>query len=305
MTSSTASTFPLSLGVTLGRNQRLREYLRRPALLSAPGVFDCLTARLVEKAGFEAAYITGSGVSISRLGAPDVGLVSFGEVLDQVRRIADVTTLPIIADADTGFGGGPLNVIRTAREFEKAGISAIQIEDQADPKRCGHELGRRVVATAVMQDRIKAVADARHDQDFAIVARTDARTVEGLASALDRAQAYVEAGADVIFVESPESEEEMRQLVSALPVPTLANMVEGGRTPILTKERLQDIGYRIAIYPNSLTRLFGRMGGELLAALREQGTTAGMAEHMLSHRQLWDLFDYPDWIEVERRYTQG
>jgi len=293
---------PLSLGLTLGRNQLLREYLRRDTLLSAPGVFDCLTARLVEASGFEAAYITGSGLSMSRLGAPDVGVVSFGEVIDQVRRIADVTTLPIIADADTGFGG-PLNVIRTTRELEKAGVSAMQIEDQQDPKRCGHELGRRVVSKAVMCDRVKAAVDSRHDQDFVVIARTDARTTEGLASALDRAHAYAEAGADVIFVESPESRDEMQKIARTLPVPALANLVEGGRTPILPKNDLQAIGYRIAIYPNSLTRVFGKMGLRLLESLKETGTTAGHADNMMSHRELWDLFDYPAWIETENRYA--
>jgi len=299
-----AQSFPLSLGVPTSRHARLRALLTGPQVVCAPGAFDCLTARLVEQAGFDALYVTGSGVSISRLGAPDVAVISFSEVLDQVKRIVDVTTIPVVADADTGYGG-PLNVIRTVREFEKAGVSAIQIEDQDWPKRCGHELGRRVVDTQVMVDRIKAATDARHDSDFVVVARTDARTVLGLDAALERACAYVEAGADVIFVESPESKAEMARITREVPAPTLANLVEGGRTPILTRDELNSIGYRLAIYPNSLTRLIGRMGAVMLDALQSTGTTASMAEHMLSHRALWDLFDYDDWIACESRYLSG
>lgn len=293
--------FPTALQLTPGRNRQLRQLIETPGLLSAPGVFDCLTARLVETAGYQAAYVTGSGMSISRLGAPDVGFMSFAEVRDQIARIADVTKLPIIVDADTGFGG-PLNVIRTVRELEKAGASAIQIEDQEEPKRCGHELGRRIVSTEIMVDRIKAAVDTRNDSDMVVVARTDARTSEGLQAALSRASCYAEAGADVIFVESPESEEEMRKIVSQLNVPALANLVEGGRTPMMPAKKLHEIGYRIAIYPNSLTRLFGRMGQELLAVLREEGTTASMTSSMLTHRELWDLFDYPAWLALEARY---
>lgn len=292
---------PRPLAANTNRKQSLRQLLSQPGLIMAPGVFDCLTARLVERAGFSAGYVTGSGVSITRLGAPDVAVIAFSEVLDQVRNIADSTSLPLIVDADTGYGG-PLNVIRTVREFEKAGAAAIQIEDQESPKRCGHELGRRVVPEQVMADRIKAATDTRADTDFVVVARTDARTPLGLNAAMDRAMAYAEAGADVIFVESPESEEEMRKINETVKVPTLANLVEGGRTPILEASKLEAIGYRVAIYPNSLTRLFGRMGERLLGQLKQTGTTAGMADHMLSHRELWDLFDYPDWIAAENRY---
>lgn len=295
---------PNPLAVPMDRRKLLREALAGGQLISAPGVFDCLTARIVERAGFPAAYITGSGVSITRIGAPDVAVISFGEVLDQVRGIADSTSLPLIADADTGYGG-PLSVIRTVREFEKAGVSAIQLEDQELPKRCGHEMGRRVVETQVMVDRIKAATDTRHDDNFVVVARTDARTMLGLDAAIERAQAYVEAGADVIFIESPESEDEMRLINQQIKAPTLANLVEGGRTPILTAEQLSSIGYRVAIYPNSLTRLFGRMGERLMTELKRTGTTAGLAADMLSHRELWNLFDYPDWIKTESRYQVG
>lgn len=295
-----ADRFPLSLGATGARPGRLRTVMKPGELLMAPGVFDCLTARLAECCGFSAVYMTGSGVSISRLGAPDVGLLSFAEILDQAKRIADVCTLPVIADADTGYGG-PLNVIRTVREMERAGIAAIQIEDQDWPKRCGHELGRKLVSRSEMVGRVKAAVDARVDHDLMIIARTDARTTEGLEAALDRAQAYREAGADIIFVESPESIEEMRR-VTRLDVPTLANQVEGGRTPMLAKDELQAIGFSLAIYPNSITRLIGHAGQLLFNELRTSGSTRAFADRMLDHRGLWELFEHRSFIALEERY---
>ena len=298
----TSPRYPAGLARATGRNRIFRALLTADRILVAPGAYDCITARLVEAAGFDAVYVTGSGLSMSRLGAPDVGLVSFSEVLDQVRRIADVVQIPVLADADTGYGGA-LNVIRTVREFERAGVSAIQIEDQEFPKKCGHELGRRVVPTAEMVARIKAAVDARTDPDFVVIARTDARTAEGIDAAIDRALAYGAAGADVLFVESPESAEEMAEINRRIDAPTLANMVEGGRTPILPASRLAEIGYRIAIFPNSLTRLLGKTASAMLADLREAGTTDGWRAQMFGHRELWDLFDYDAWLAVESRYT--
>lgn len=294
--------YPLSLAKTGAPKGRLRAAMTPGRLLMAPGVFDCLTARLAECAGFSALYMTGSGVSISRLGAPDVALLSFAEILDQAKRIADVTRLPVIADADTGYGG-PLNVVRTVREMERAGIAAVQIEDQDWPKRCGHELGRRLVSRQEMVGRVKAAVDARVDPDLLIIARTDARTTDGLAEALDRAEAYREAGADILFVESPESEEEMRQ-VTALKAPTLANQVEGGRTPMLPRDVLQALGFGLAIYPNSVTRLFGRMGRMLFDELHGTGSTQAFADRMLDHKALWELFDHGGFIALEERYAQ-
>jgi 2-methylisocitrate lyase-like PEP mutase family enzyme len=293
--------YPMGLVITTGRNRRLRELLAGERIICAPGAYDCITARLVEAAGFPALYITGSGVSLSALGAPDVGALSFGEILDRVRRIADMVSIPIIADADTGYGG-PLNVIRTVREFERAGISAIQLEDQTWPKKCGHEPGRRLASTATMVMRLKAALDARVDPDLVIVARTDARAVEGFEAALDRVQLYAEAGADVIFLESPQSEAELAKVPARIGVPTLANMVEGGRTPFLSSQRLQELGFKIAIYPNSLTRVIARAGQTLLASLAETGSTAAMSQHMLDHGELWELFDNRRWRALEDRF---
>jgi len=299
MTGSDA--YPLGLRVATGRNQALQRRLKGGSIVVAPGAFDCLTARLVETGGFPALYVTGSGVSISALGAPDMGVLSFGEILDRVRRIADSVSIPVIADADTGYGG-PLNVIRTVREFERAGVSALQLEDQTWPKRCGHEAGRVLASVEEMIGRIKAAVDARIDPDFAIIARTDARSDHGLNAALDRAARYSEAGADILFVESPESDAELARIAAELPRPALANMVEGGRTPITGSARLQELGFRLVIYPNTLTRTIARAGQDVLAALSRDGTTASVRDRMVDHGELWSLFDSDTWTATERRF---
>ena len=291
MNSSHDKDYPLGLRQSVGRNAALRQKLSAGTTLIAPGAYDCVGARLVEQAGFGAVYLTGSGMSMSALGAPDVGLMSFSEILDRAVRIADVVSIPVIVDADTGYGG-PLNVIRTIRSFERAGISGVQLEDQAWPKKCGHEGGRNLVSVSEMVGRIKAAVDARIDSDLVIVARTDARTDHGLAAALDRAAAYVEAGADVIFVESPENESELAEVARTVKAPVLANMVEGGRTPIVPASRLTELGYALAIYPNAITRCFAFAGQQMLRDLQSAGTTAASASSMLNHRQLWSLFEY-------------
>ena len=288
---------PLGLRRIIGRNRRFAEMVDAQGTIVAPGVYDCISARLVETAGFTAVYVTGSGVSLSILGAPDVGVVSFKEVVEHVGRIADVVSIPVIADADTGYGGA-VNIMRTVREFERVGVSAIHIEDQEWPKRCGHESGRRLVTAVEMSARIRAATCARRDPDFKIIARTDARTNEGIDAAIARVREYRNAGADILFVESPESEAELARIVREVPGPHLANMVEGGRTPLLDVPSLQRLGFRIVIFPNSLTRLFARMGTELLEELRQTGTTLGFQDRMLTHRQLWDLFDSGSWSRL-------
>ena len=298
---SSHQAYPLGLRPVEGRNARLRKALEA-GLLVAPGCYDCITGRLVQQAGFNATYVTGSGISMSALGAPDVGLMSYSEVMDRVKRIADVIEIPVIADIDTGYGG-PLNVIRCVREMEAGGVSAVQIEDQAWPKKCGHEPGRKLVDTQEMVGRIKAAVDARRDENFVIIARTDARSTEGLDEAIDRANLYAEAGADVLFVESPESLDEMRRVTAEIAKPTLANMVEGGRTPIPPLKDLEAIGYRLAIFPNSLTRTVARMGARMLEELGGKGSLAGFSDNMVDHRGLWNLFDYPGWTALEERFT--
>ena len=280
----------------------LRALLTRPGLVVAPGAYDVLTARLIERAGFPAVYMTGSGVSISALGFPDIGLVSLYEVCVRLEQIASAVALPVIADADTGFGN-PLNVLRTVTELERRGASAIQLEDQEMPKKCGHEPGRTLVPVDEMVAKIEAARAARASAELVLVARTDARTTHGLAEAIARGRRYAEAGADVIFVESPETPEEMRRICAEIPAPTLANMVEGGRTPILEQRTLEAIGYKVVIYPNSLTRVLARAGQRLLDELKRSGTTSGLAADMLTHGELWDLFGRREWEAIERRFV--
>jgi 2,3-dimethylmalate lyase len=231
------------------KTARLRSLLAGGRLVRAPGAFDALSAKLIAAAGFDVVYMTGYGASASVLGEPDVGLMTLTEMARRAADIANAVDLPVIADGDTGFGNA-INVRRTVREYERAGVCGIQLEDQVAPKRCGHMLGREVVPASEMVQKVRAAVDARHDDDFVIVARTDARTQHGLAEALARGRAYVEAGADVVFIESPESADELRAVTAAFPgTPAVANMVEGGRTPVLSAAELQALGFALAIYP--------------------------------------------------------
>jgi 2-methylisocitrate lyase-like PEP mutase family enzyme len=293
---------PESFRRKASRTAALRALLDSREFFIAPGTYDCITARLVEAAGFPAAYITGSGLSMSALGAPDVGLMSYKEIADRVAAIADAVCLPLIADIDTGYGG-PLNVMRTIRDFERAGIAAVQIEDQAWPKKCGHEPGKRVVDTREMVGRLAAALDARVDETLVVIARTDAIAIEGFDAALARAHAYAEAGADVIFVEAPGSKEAMARIGREIRVPLLANMVEGGKTPMLSRDELKQLGFAFAIYPNALTRLFARAGSGLLASLNATGGTAQWRDRMMDHGELWELFESPAWYALEQQFA--
>lgn len=230
------------------KKKKLAARLKETRLISAPGVFDMISARIADRMGFDALYMTGYGTVASHLGLPDAGLASYTEMVGRVRQIAEGTTTPLIADGDTGYGG-LLNVDFTVRGYEAAGAAAIQIEDQEFPKKCGHTPGRRVVPLDEAVRRIKVAAEARSSKDFLIIARTDARTALGLDEALRRGEAFVKAGADVLFIESPESEAEMEAIGRSFDVPLLANMVEGGRTPILSRAELERLGFRLAIFP--------------------------------------------------------
>lgn len=234
--------------VKMSKASVLREMLSAGKLIKAPGAYDVWSAKLVEAAGFEAVYMTGYGVSASVLGSPDIGLMTFTEVATMARNMAFAVNIPLIADCDTGFGNS-LNVIRCVQEFESSGVAAIQLEDQLMPKRCGHMEGKSLVPKEDMLAKIRAAVYARKDPDFIIIARTDARAVNGFKDGIDRAKAYSEAGADVIFFEAPQSVEEVREVGSALKVPLLANMVENGKTPLFGDEELKEMGYSIVIYP--------------------------------------------------------
>jgi 2-methylisocitrate lyase-like PEP mutase family enzyme len=278
-------------------NLRLR--LAEPGILLAPGIYDALTALLAAQAGAESLYLSGANVAYTRLGRPDIGLVSMTEVAEILALVRDRVDLPVIVDGDNGFGNA-LNVQRTVRMFERAGANAIQLEDQVMPKRCGHLAGKALISAAEMVGKIKAAVDARHDANTLIIGRTDAVAVEGFDAALERAQRFAEAGADVIFVEAPESIEQMRRIVAALgATPLLANMVEGGRTPILRTDELAEIGYRIAIFPGGTVRALAHAMREYFASLVATGSTAAFRPRML------DLTGINDVVGTTALLAQG
>lgn len=281
---------------------RLRQRLAAGPVLVAPGAHDALTARLVERAGFEAVYFTGAGFSYTHLGAPDLGLVTLTETAWRVGTVAEATRLPVIVDADDGYGG-PFNVARTVRMLEAAGAAAIQLEDQVAPKRCGHLAGKQVVPADVMVGKIRAATDARRDPALVIVARTDARAVEGLDAALERAHCYREAGADVLFVEGPESREELVRVARELPPPVMVNMVEGGVSPLLPAHELESMGYRLVIFPGTAVRAAAAAILRALEVLRRDGSTDGLRDQMLSFRELNELLGLEDYRVREARYT--
>lgn len=259
--------------------QTLAQRLKQPGLISAPGVFDMVSARIADSMGFDALYMTGFGVVASHLGLPDAGLATYSDMVGRVRQIAGGTRTPLIADGDTGYGG-LLNVDFTVRGYEAAGAQAIQIEDQEFPKKCGHTPGRRVVPVEDAVRKIKVAAAARSSKDFLIIARTDARTAHGLDEALRRADAFLKAGADILFVESPESVEEMQTIGQTFDVPLLANMVESGRTPVLTRQQLEEIGYRIAIFPVSGLLAMGAALRSVYGEILANGSTANWPGEM-------------------------
>jgi len=259
----------------------LRTRLTAPEILIAPGVYDGLTATLAEQAGFEALYLSGAAVAYTRLGRPDIGLTSVSEMADTMALIRDRTALPVIIDADTGFGNA-LNAQRTMRLYERAGASALQIEDQTYPKRCGHLADKSLISEAEMAGKIAAMADARANDATVIIARTDAIAVEGFAAAMDRAEAYVAAGADVLFIEAPRSGDELASIAQTFKgrVPLLANMVEGGHTPITSAADLQAIGFDIVIFPGGIVRALARTAQDYYASLRAHGSNTPFGGRM-------------------------
>lgn len=283
------------------RAARLRERLGGGPILVAPGAPDALVARIIERAGFEAVYFSGAAFAYTHLGAPDLGLVSLSETVWRVSAIAEAVSLPVVVDADDGYGG-PFNVTRTVRLLEAAGAAAVQLEDQVAPKRCGHLVGQRVVPPEVMVGKLKAAVDARRDESLVVIARTDARAVEGLEAALERAHRYREAGADVLFVEAPLSQDELARVARELPPPVMVNMVEGGRTPLLAAAELEALGFRLVIFPGAAVRAAAFAVTQLMERLRQDGSTAAMTDRMLSFDQLNTLLDLPGFQERERRY---
>jgi len=288
---------------SLRKTAVLRRLLKEEEILLAPGCFNALSARLVEQAGFKAIYVSGAAIAGNFLGYPDIGLTTMSEVLENVRNIVRVTSLPVICDADTGFGNA-INMLRTVREFEAAGLAGIQIEDQVMPKKCGHTEGKLLISKAEMVQKVKAAVDARQDPDFVLVVRTDAVAVNGLGDALDRAKVYQEAGADVIFVEAPRTVEEMRRICATIRAPLLANMVEGGgKTPVLPLEELKKIGYKLVIYPVSAHMAAIKAMQEVLAVLKQEGTTARFASRMVPFQEMFEVVGRSNFTALEKKYA--
>jgi 2,3-dimethylmalate lyase len=283
---------------------RLRELLAGPGPLVAPGAYDALSARLIEQAGFDVVYMTGFGTTASLLGRPDVGLLSGSEMVDNARRLVAAVEVPVIADADTGYGNA-VNVVRTVRDYERAGVAGLHLEDQVSPKRCGHLAGKAVIDTAEMVGKIRAAVAARTDPDLVLIARTDAAAVHGLADALDRARAYAEAGADLLFVEAPTSEADLTRVAEELRgvAPLVFNWAEGGRTPPLPLSRIAELGFGLVLFP--IGALLAATAGirSLLATLRADGTPAAALPALPSFTEFTDLVGLPEIEELGQRFT--
>ena len=285
-----------------GAPARLRELLNSGQTVVAPGAFDPLAARLVEEAGFAAVYMTGFGTSAALLGRPDVGLLTMTEMADSAGRIAACVDIPLIADADTGYGN-PLNVIRTVGAYEAAGVAGLHIEDQVAPKKCGHMEGKLVIGADEMAQKVRAAVDARTDPDFVIIARTDARAVEGLDSALDRARRYRDAGADVLFIEALVSEAEIEAAAAAFPdVPLLFNWAEGGKTPPVSLDRLTELGYRIVIFPIGTLLAATAAMRRILQEIAAAGTPASLLGELPTFGEFTDFIGLPEVRGIEQRY---
>lgn len=273
----------------------LRERLDQdPSIVVAMGVHDGLTARLAERAGFEAFYHGGYAVAAHHLGMPDIGVVGLGEMVQSVLRVGNVSSTPVITDADTGYGEIP-GVRRSVRELERAGAQAIQFEDQVFPKRCGHMEGKQVIPRDEMVLKVRAATDERRRSDTLIIARTDALQPNGLDDAIDRCNAYAEAGADLVFVDAPRSREQLAEIARRVDAPSMANMSETGRTPPMSAAELEALGYRLVIFPSSQTWVFARAYAELCAQLREHGTTEGYRERMMAFDDVNELLGLEEW----------
>ena len=278
------------------RRALLRSRLRKGQLVIAPGVFEMVSAKIADRFGFDALYMTGYGTVASYLGLPDAGLASYTDMLNRVTQFTSITQTPMICDGDTGYGG-LLNVMHTVRGYEAAGACAIQLEDQEFPKKCGHMLGRRVIPADDMVDKIRVAVETRSDPNFLIIARTDARTTHGLDEALRRAERYARAGADLLFVESPESVEEMQRICATFDLPCVANMVEGGRTPILSRQELHDIGYGLAIFPATAFLAAAASFESLYSTFQQDGSSTKVQTPLYEFQKFSALMGF-DWVSA-------
>lgn len=282
----------------------LRRLLQQPGIITAPGAYDCLTAKLIEREGFPAVYMTGGGTAVTRVGKPDLGFTTMSEMLDSARAITSTISVPLIADADTGYGGA-LNTYRTIREYEKAGVAALHIEDQAFPKRCGHLDGKEVVPIPEMSTKIRAACDARTDDDFVIIVRTDALAVTGLDDTLQRCVAFAEAGADVLFVEALRTQDDIDRVRREVDVPLLFNFVEHGKSPMIPVPELEAMGFKIVIFPGSIMLSVCTLAQRILGQIKQHGTTAAMADDMLSVVEFFDLMGMQDLLALDQSWDSG
>src|SRR4051794_1502957 len=280
----------------------LRALISRKPIVVAPGVYDAFTALVATQAGFETVYVSGAAIAYTKLGRPDIGLVSMSEVAETITLIRDRVDAHLIVDADTGYGNA-INVVRTVRTFERAGANAIQLEDQDFPKRCGHLDGKALIPADEMVGKLKAALDTRASADTLIVARTDAVAVEGFDRAIERATRYKEAGADMLFVEAPKSRDDLARITRALSgVPLMANMVEGGKTPILPAAELEAIGFALVIFPGGIVRALGHMAAEYYGSLAANGTTEPYRNRMLGFEEINRVVGTPEMIALGKRY---
>lgn len=285
----------------MNTRKMFKQLLRRDSIVVAPGCFDGLAARLVEEAGFEAVYLSGGALARS-MGLPDIGLVTMSEVIERAAQVVAAVKIPVIADADTGYGNA-LNLVRTVREFERVGVAAIHIEDQITPKRCGHLDGKEVTSLAEMEKKIEAALASRTDPDFGIIARTDARAVHGLEDAIRRGRAIAGLGVDAVFIEAPQSQAELEKIARSLPeVPLMVNMFKGGKTPLLPVSTLQQMGYRIAIFPSETQRAAIHAMRRALQLLKRDGSTEAMDSELTTFKERDRIVGLDDWQELERRF---
>ena len=285
-----------------GKRPTLRQLLARDEALLVPGSFDMVSARLIERAGFEAVFVPGYGQTASALGFPDAGLTTFNEMLDRVHHASNCVSIPVIADADTGYGNA-VNVRRTVREYEWAGAQGIQLEDQEMPKKCGHTPGRRVIPAQEMALKIEAAAASRRSDDFQIIARIDSASILGIDDAIQRGKLYEKAGADVIFVESPRSIDDMKRAATSFNKPTMSNMVEGGKTPLMSKQELQDMGYKLLAYPLTLLMACIKTMQDLLASWHHTGSTKPLLSRLVDFQDMDSLMGFPEVRQWEAKYS--
>ncbi|MCH8801634.1 MAG: isocitrate lyase/PEP mutase family protein [Chloroflexi bacterium] len=282
---------------------KFRQLLNEPGIIQAPGAYDCLTAKIIEKAGFPAVYMTGAGTSVAQLGYPDLALATMTEMVANAASLTEVLEVPVIADADTGYGG-ILNVRRTVRQYERAGVAAIHIEDQESPKRCGHLDDKKVISTQDMVQKIRAAVDARTDDDFTIIVRTDSIAVTGWDDAMHRCEEYMKAGADVLFVEALRTPEEVERAAKNLDIPLLFNFVESGKSPLLSASELEDFGFKIVIYPASALLSVTHVVGQVMAQLKEKGTTAHLMDNMVTLEDCFETMGLSSMLAEDARFAE-